>query len=177
MYIIYKAYDDNTAIVLDVITLRRQFMYERDLINFINNGHDVLGCSVSGQRINYLEAYSCLTFPSEDEADEYIRENGLSYRNKRYINGLYYVFEKTHKCIHVDYIIRNQIGYDCSYLIIGNNNKIGYSPYIQSATTFDKRTAQEKAAMMTKNSKTGKQWVTVRIPSDEDINNFIPQRF
>lgn len=157
MYVIYEAYDDNTADVFDLGSYGRKLMTEQELIYFGNN-HDVLGLSVSGHKINYITPYDCLSFATEDEADEYIRENDLSYQNKRYLLGMYWVFEKKNHKHHVVYYVCTYAGDEVTYLC-----KNGYSPYIQSAKTFDKRTANEKAALMTKNSKTGKYWTTQRV--------------
>ena len=157
MYVIYEAYDDNTADVLDIGNYGRKFMTEQELIHFGNN-YDVLGLSVSGHKLNYITAYNCLSFASEEEANEYIRENGLSYQNKRYAMGLFWVFEKKNHKKHVDYYICTYAGDEVTYLA-----EKGYTPYIQAAKTFDKRTAGEKAALMTNKSKTGKHWTTQRI--------------
>lgn len=157
MYIIYKAYDDNTAEILDVGTYQKRELTEKELINF-NKEHDVLGLSATKQKINYIEAYSCVQFSMESEADEYIKENNLSYRNKRYIQGLYWVFEKSNKKIHVDYYVCAYAGKEVLYLA-----EKGYTPYIQAAKVFDKRSAGKAAALATKNSKTGKYWTTQRV--------------
>lgn len=158
MFIINEAFDDNTAIVLDLNTYARREMSELELIRFASSGHDVLGLSVTNQQINYITAYSCISFAVETEADEYIRENGLTFRNKRYINGLYWVLEKNNKKIHVDYYICTWAGDTATYVA-----EKGYTPYIQAAKSFDKKTAGKQAALMTKSSKTGKYWTTRRI--------------
>lgn len=157
MYVIYEAYDDNTADVLDIGNFAKRTMTEQKLIRFGNN-HDILGLSVSGQKINYITAYNCLSFASEDEADDYIKYNGLSYQNKRYAVGYYWVFEKKNRKKHVDYYIYTCAGDDVTYV-----TESGYSPYIQVAKSFDKKTAKEKAALMTKNSRTGKHWSVKRV--------------
>lgn len=157
MYIIYEAYDDNTADVLDIGNFAKRPMTEQELIIFGNN-HDVLGLSVSGHKLNYITAYNCLSFASEDEADDYIKSNGLSYQNKRYAVGYYWVFEKKNRKRHVDYYIYTCAGDNITYL-----TENGYSPYIQAAKSFDKKTAGEKAALMTRNSKTGKHWSIQRV--------------
>ena len=74
MYVVYQAYDDNTAEILDIGSYGRKLMTEQELIIF-GNKHDVLGLSVSGHKINYITAYNCLSFSSEEEANEYIKYN------------------------------------------------------------------------------------------------------
>lgn len=159
MYVVYQAFDDNTSIVLDIGTFGRREFTEQELIRFINSGHDVLGASVSGQKLNYLNAYECLSFPTEKEADDYIRYNGLTYKNKRYASDYYWVFDKRNSKIHVDYYVCMYLGNEVTY--IAENG--GYTNYIEGAKTFDKRTAGERAAIMTKKSKTGKYWTTQRV--------------
>ena len=158
MYIVYQAYDDNTAEILDIGTFQRTPMTEQELIHF-GTHHDVLGLSVSGHRLNYINAYNCLSFGTEDEANEYIRYNGLSSQNKRYASGYWWVFEKRDYKIHVDYYVCTYRGDEVTYLGKGG----GYTPYIQAAESFDKRTAGEKAAIMTKKSKTGTKWYSERV--------------
>ena len=163
MYIVYQAYDDNTAEILDIGTFQRIPMTEQELIKFGNN-HDVLGLSVSGHKLNYITAYNCLSFPTEEDANEYIGDNALSYQNKRYACGYWWVFEKRNHKYHVDYYICTYAGNEVTYL--GKKDKSGkdtYTPYIQAAQCFDKRTAGEKAARMTQSSKTGKHWTTQRV--------------
>lgn len=158
MFIIVEAFDDNTATVMDLNTYARKEMSEAELIRFSNSGHQVLGLSVTGQQINYINSYSCISFATESEADEYIRDCGLSFRNKKYINNLYWVLEKNNNKIHVDYYICTWAGNEATYVA-----DKGYTPYIQAAKVFDKRTAGKQAALMTKSSKTGKYWTTHRI--------------
>ena len=158
MYVINEAYDDNTALVIDLSNYTRKEMSELELIRFASYGNEVLGLSVSGQQKNYINGYESISFPVEAEADEYIKENRLSFRNKRYLNGLYWVLEKKNNKIHVDYYICTWAGPNALYV-----GEKGYTPYIQSAKKFDKKTAGKQAALMTKNSKTGKYWTTQRV--------------
>lgn len=158
MYIVYKAFDDNTSVVLDVATFDRKEFTEQNLINFVNSGNDVLGASVSGHRLVYLNAYNCLTFPTESEADSYIKANGLSYKNKRVLPSYVCVFEKTNHKDHVDYYVCTYAGDNVTYV-----GEKGYTPYLQAAKSFDKKTAGERAALMTKKSTTGKYWTTLRV--------------
>lgn len=158
MYIVYEAFDDNTAIILDIPSFTRREMTEKELINFGNN-NDVLGLSVSGRKINYINAYGCITFATESEADEYIKQNGLSYQNKRYIHDYWYVLEKKNYKIHVDYYVCHWRGDIATY--IADNG--GYTEYIQAAKIFTKDEAGKKAAMLRRNSKTGKYWTTHRV--------------
>lgn len=157
MYIVYEAFDDNTATIIDLETYGTKFMTEQELINF-GNKHSVLGLSVSGHRVNYITAYNCLSFATEEEADDYIRENGLSYKNKRYAMNLFLVLEKNNHKRHVDYYIYTRAGDEVTYVM-----DKGYTHYIQAAKTFDKKTAGERAASMTQNSRTGKYWTVQRV--------------
>lgn len=154
MYIIYEGYDDNTAVVLDLGTYQREHLTEKQLISLASR-YDVLGLSVSNNKINYITAYNCLSFPTEDEANDYIKYKKLTYQNKRYLLGYWWVFEKKDYKIHVDYYVCSYKGDDVTYVM-----DKGYTPYIQAAKSFDKRTAKEKAALMTKRSKTGTHWTT-----------------
>lgn len=163
MYVIYEAFDDNTAIVLDIGTYRRIQMSEQELIRF-EKQNDVLGLSVSKNKINYITAYNCLSFSSEEDANEYIKDNNLSYQNKRFIQGYWWIFDKKEHKKHVDYYICTYRGDDITYLgEKDNKGKNTFTPYIQAAKVFDKRTAGEQAALMTKNSKTGTYWTTQRV--------------
>lgn len=158
MFIVYEAFDDNTAIIADLSNYAQKEFSEQQLIRLASN-HEVLGLSVSGQKINYLNAYSCIAFTTESEADEYLRDNGLSYQHKRYVNNMFWVLEKKNQKTHVDYYVYSQAGPDLTY--IGKDG--GYTPYIQAAKTFTKREANEKAVFMTKRSKTGKHWCAKRV--------------
>lgn len=156
MFIVYKAYDDKSAEIIDIITYSKREMGERELIAFSKN-HNVLGLSVSNNKINYITAYSFMQFPTEADANEYCHENGYSYQQKMYIGSYYYVFEKTNKTYHVDYYVMYWTEVEQTYLA-----EKGYTPYIQCAKSFDKKSAYERAASMTKNSKTGKKWSVYR---------------
>lgn len=158
MLVVVEAYDDNSALVMDLNTYTRKEMSELELIRFANNGHNILGLSVSSRQINYINAYDCISFASEDEADEYIKENGLTSKNKRYTNNLVWVLEKKNNKIHVDYYICAWSGPNAVYVA-----EQGYTPYIQAAKSFDKKTAGRKAVMMAQKSKTGKYWTTQRV--------------
>ena len=156
MYVVYEAFDDNTAVILDLGTFNKQLMYEQQLINFVNAGNQVIGLSVCGKRLNYIQAYNCVSFSTEGEVDEYIIDNNLPKRNKFWAFGYWWILEKK-STEHVVYHI-------CSYagdtvLYVGNG---GYTPYIQAAQNFDKVTAGKKAAIMTQRSKTGKHWTIQR---------------
>lgn len=157
MYIIETAYDDNTAVILDLGTYEKRFMLEKDLIYF-GNKHDVLGLSVSNNKINYITSYSCISFSNESEADEYIRDASLTYKNKRNLLGYTWVFEKKDHKIHVDYYICAYAGPEVIY--VGKEG--GYTPYIQAAKTYSKQEAGKTAALMRQHSKTGKHWKVQR---------------
>lgn len=158
MLVVYRAYDDNTADIMDITNYGVQFYYENALVALSKNQR-VIGLSVSNNKINYLTPYSVISFACEDEAIEYIKENGLSYRNKIYANGMYYVLERTDKIIHVDYII----GYITEVESIYLADK-GYTPYINSAKTFTKNEVFKVANKMRYSSKTGKLWKAIRVP-------------
>lgn len=161
MYIVYKAYDDNTAELLDICTYRRIEMTEIELIRFVQNGNEALGLSVSksNNKINYINAYTFCQFPTEAEANEYIKINGLNYSNKKYINDMFCVLHRNNKVYHVDYYVYYMAGPELTYL----SEKGGITPYIQGAKTFDKKEAGKKAALMRQKSKTGKYWTTQRV--------------
>lgn len=161
MYIVYEAFDDDTAVLLDIPSFQRMELIEQELITF-GNKNDVLGLSVSGRKLNYINAYNCLTFPTENEADDYIKYNGLSYQNKRYIQGYWYVLEKKNYKKHVDYYVCHWINNVPTYI----GEKGGYTNYIQAAKKFTKDEAGKKAAMLRTNSKTGKFWTTQRVVED-----------
>lgn len=164
MMVVYNAYDDNSADIIDVVTMKRYHQSAQQMINYINKGGKILGVSASNNKINYVNAYSIGTFPTEDEADEYIRDNGLSYQNKRYLNDIFYVFEKIDKVIHVKYMIYNQTGNEITYVGETVKGKTTYTPYMQAAKTFTEKEAYSRSASMTKNSKTGKFWFVMRMP-------------
>lgn len=157
MYIVKEAFDDNTANILDIGTYMTREMSEIELIRF-SKDNNVMGLSVSNNKINYISAYNCTTFVSEREADEYILENELSYQNKMWIHNMWWVFERANLKKHVDYYIGTYKGDEITYL-----SESGYTPYIQGAKKFDKRTAQKRAAIMTNNSKTGTFWKAIRV--------------
>lgn len=161
MYIVYRAYDDNTATILDINTYAQYDMSESDMVKFINKGNNILGVSLSSskRKISSLSSYEFMQFPMEDEAYQYCRENNISSRNIMYINGIFYVFEKTNMKIHVDYFVCYWEGDIATY--IGKNG--GYTNYIQSAKSFDKETANKQAAILRNKSKTGKYWGIQRI--------------
>lgn len=158
MLVVYNSYDNNSADIIDVITMKRYHQGAQQIINYTNAGGKILGVSVSGNKINYINAYNIYTFPTENEADEYIKENGLTYNNKRYLNDMYYIFEKKESTIHVDYVIYTQIGNEITY--VGNTikGKVTYTPYLQSAKRFTEKEAYSRANSMSKYSKTGKHW-------------------
>ena len=162
MYIVHEAYDDNSATILDIVTLQRQTMTEQELKNFSKN-HDVMGLSVSNNKINYIHAYDCISFATENEANEYIRDNNLSYQNKMKVNEYYYVLYKNNKVYHVDYFIMHYTEIERVYV-----SEKGYCGYREGAKSFDKKTAYEKAASMNKahakkyNAVSSNHWVVER---------------
>ncbi|MBO5389599.1 MAG: hypothetical protein J6A59_16005 [Lachnospiraceae bacterium] len=158
MLIVYKSYDDNTAEIIDLCDYSVKFCRESVLLALAKT-HNVIGLSVSNNKINYITSYNIMTFPTENEATEYIESNGLSYRNRLDLNGMYYVLEKTNEIIHVNYIVGYITEAERLYLA-----KKGYTPYIQAAKIFDKKDAFKVANVMTHNSKTGKRWSALRIP-------------
>ena len=159
MLVVNKAYDDNTAELIDLVSWSRSFYNEKALIE-LSKTHNVLGLSVSKNRINYISSYNIYTFPTEAEANEYIKENGLSYRNKIDLNSFCYVLEKTNEVIHVDYLVAYITEVERTY--VGEHNS--YTAYPNSAKRFDKKEAGRVAGVMTNKSKTGKIWRPVRMP-------------
>lgn len=164
MYAIRTRYSDNEADVIDLNTYRIEHLKEIELIRFENNhGTSPLGLSVSNNKINYIQPYDMIQFPIESEADEYIRYNNLSYKNKFFINNMYVVLYKVDRTIKVIYYVYYQLGPEKTYLGKPVKGKPSYTPYIQAAQTFDKDDAGKKAALLRKNSKTGKYWTTERV--------------
>jgi hypothetical protein len=131
---------------------------EKQLVS-IANSHRVFGLTTYRGKVACMEAYTCIQFPSEVEAAEYSREHMISPNQTFYINGLYCVLERTYQKFHVDYLVCYYTG-DVATYVCENG---GYTPYIQAAARFDKKTAGKKAAMMNQRSKTGKHWTTQRI--------------
>ena len=158
MYIVQRAYDDKTADILDLGNYATKHFEERELIRFASN-HDVMGLSVSDNKINYISAYSITSFPVESEATEYCYEHGLSYQSKMNLLGYWWVFEKTYITFHVAYYIRTAKEVDNVYL--GENNT--YTPYIQSAREFSKKEAQKKVVMMNRNPRAAQHWMIERV--------------
>ena len=93
MYVVYKAFNTNKAIIVDLSNYMQLELNENQLIRLSNN-HNIIGLSVYNQKIKNISAYDCISFEIESEADEYLRDVGLSYQNKLYINRLYWVLEK-----------------------------------------------------------------------------------
>jgi hypothetical protein len=164
MYIIYKAYDDNTAVVLDMPSFNMRTLTEKELIS-LGSKENVTGLTVSNRKILSLNSYECLTFPVEAEADEYINYIRQCFPNKKATkinsNSIYYVLCTRNEKVHVDYYVVSYTEVERVYIA-----QKGYTPYIQAAKSFSKSDAQKKAAMMQRNSKTGKHWTTERIPRE-----------
>ena len=158
MYIVSRAYDDNTADILDIGSYQTKWFSEIELIRFAAN-HDVMGLSVSGGKVNYINAYSVVQFPTEDEATEYCRENGIGFNNKMYLLDYWFVFEKSNRKIHVAYFIRTAKEVEWVYL----GRDIKYTPYQQAAQEFTKKDAQKKVAMMNNNPKAVQHWMAERV--------------
>jgi len=157
MYIVFKAFDDNTADILNLSSGQMNFLQEDELIKF-GKSNDILGLSVDTRKINYIQPYTFVSFPTEYEMNEYIRMYGISHYVKKHIHGIYYIFTKSNNTKHVDYYICSYSGPEVTYLA-----ESGYTPYIQAAKSFDKKTAQKQAVFMTNNSKTGKHWKAERV--------------
>lgn len=158
MYIVYKAYDDNTADILDIGNFQIKYMTEIELIRF-SKSNEVLGLSTSRNKIIYINAYSCTQFPTEQEADEYIKSMELPYKNKRFIQGMWWVLERTNHKYHVDYYVCTYRGDEVSYV----GEKHSYTPYIQAAKVFSKTEAGKQAAMMNRNKNARAHWTTQRV--------------
>ena len=157
MYIVTKAYDDNTAEIIDIGPMTVYQLNTEELIQF-SKRHDVLGLSVSRNKINYLQAYHCMSFATENEAREYMLENNLPVNSIKYTNGMVFVVEKIPK-IHVNYYICYYEGNNATYV----GDKGGYTPYIQAAKVFSRQEAGQRAAIMKQQSTTGKDWTTQRV--------------
>jgi hypothetical protein len=157
MFVVYKAYDDDTADIIDLSTFKIVWLNKQELVS-LGNKHNVLGLSISGNKVNYVNAYNCISFAQENEADEYIRYNGLQYNNKRYLDGYWWVLEKNNQRIHVDYYVCTYRGDEVSYV-----SEKGYTPYIQAAKKFDREESGKKAVFMTQKSKTGTYWKVQRV--------------
>lgn len=158
MYIVHRAYDDKTADILDIGNTSIKWFNEEELINFASH-HDVIGVSISREKINYIHAYDVLQFPTEAEATEFCHEHGLSHKNKLYIFNYWYVFERSYVNYHVSYFIRTTKEIANVYL----GKDIKYTPYTQAAKEFTKDEAQKKVDMMNKNPKATQHWTIERI--------------
>ena len=89
MLMVYKAYEDGSADLIDVPYMNVKHYTEKQLLGFIENNHSVLGLSASfGETI--LTTYIPVQFPSEREAYEHIEgRKGLS--NPMFISGYWWV--------------------------------------------------------------------------------------
>lgn len=156
MYIVKNVYSDNTADILDIVTLQQQFMTEKELIGF-GFHNKVLGLSTNGHKLGGLIGYDCITFPTEAEAYEYADETGISRNQIINMNDYYYILYKNNRVINVGYYVLHWTEYEQSYV-----SKKGYTPYVAQAKLFSKEDAQKKAAMM--NRKRGwEYWITQRV--------------
>ena len=144
MYVVYKVYDDRFATILDIGDYRQSTMSESELVNFAKN-HDVMGLSVSGNSVNYMYAYDVMQFPTDSELDEYARECGIKRKNSIYANGLYWLFIKSNRVIHVDYYVWHYTEIEQKY-VTGNVP----TDYIEHAKVFDRKHAYETAGSMNK---------------------------
>lgn len=158
MYVVYRAYDDNTADIIDLSTMHVENFGERQLIK-LGTEKDILGLSVSSNKINYINAYTFIKFDSDNELNEYIREYVDEPYVKKNVHGYFWLLKKTNHKYHVDYYVCTYKGDEVTYL----GKERNYTPYIQAAKTFSKHEAGEKAALMTKNSKTGTHWTTHKV--------------
>lgn len=160
MYICYKTFDDNYIEVLDLNSYQTAVMSASDIKKFIHSGHNIFGVTCSDNKITAVRSYECISFPSEMEADEYLKDNNISYKDKLFVNGYWYVFEKRKKVIHVRYYIYNYNEYETTY--VGLNRS--YTPYKDAAKEFEKKEAFVKAASMNKNGNGSKRWLVLREP-------------
>jgi len=135
MYILCATYDDGYYDIVDIQTREVTTFTTAQVIKFRTN-NDVLGLSVSNDRVNYANTYNFMMFCNDNEMDEYIKENNISYSSKEYIYGYWYVFYRSYNNIHVDYIIWHYTQNETVYLA-----DRGTSGDIRYAKTFDKDTA------------------------------------
>lgn len=161
MLVVYNAFDDNTADIIDITNMTVKFYTEQQLIN-LNKHHNVLGIISDNRKLYSIHSYNMVSFPTENEAIVFAKVNNIELSNMLFINGYYWVFQKQQGLLYVNYYVYNQKGEECTYLCI-QNNKATYTPYIQEATVFDKKEAQKRAKLMTMNSKTGTYWKALRI--------------
>lgn len=142
MYIVITSYDDNSAEILDLGNYSIRKFTESELIKFSDN-RNVLGLSVSNNKINYINAYSIKQFCTEDEATEYCRECGIGFNNKIYALDYWWIFERNNIVIHVDYYVMHYTEVEQTYVA-----EKGYTCYIEHAKSFRKSEAYKKAGAM-----------------------------
>lgn len=157
MKVVIRAYDDNTADILDLDSMRVYFCTEHNLKTIDSN--DVLGLSVTKGKINYINAYDYIQFETDDELEDYIVYNRIRNCVKKYINGTYFLFIRNDSKIHVDYYVCTYRGPVTTYVCTK-----GYTIYINGAKKFNKTEASKRAAIMTDRSRTGSHWFAVRTP-------------
>jgi len=162
MLIVTKAYDDNTAYIYDTVTMLSKYFEEAELIRF-GQTNSVIGLDLTStnRSISRLEAYKVIPFESEEALNEYVYQFGLIGINKFYDtnNGFYNLLLKTNHKIHVDYVIYYPLGPTKVY-----KTERGYAENNPcAAKAYTKDEAKQKAALMRKNSKTGKYWTTEKI--------------
>lgn len=162
MLVVTRAYDDNTAYIYDTVTMLSKLFEEIELIRFGSN-HEVLGLELNstGRAIQNIESYKILQFENEEALNEYIYQFNLCNIHKFYDsnNHVYVLLIKTNNKIHVDYVIYYPIGPTKVY-----KTERGYAENNPcAAKAYTKTEAKQKAALMRKNSKTGKYWTTEKI--------------
>lgn len=135
MYILYTTYDDGFYDIMDIETGEVRVFNTTQAINFRAN-NEVMGLSVSNGKINYSNTYGFRMFVSEDEMDEFIKEDNIQYSSKEYIYGYWYVFYRSYNNIHVDYVIWHYTEVETKYLATK-----GTSADIRYAKVFDRDTA------------------------------------
>lgn len=133
MYIVYTTYDDGYIDIMNIETRSVQRFTRAEAAKFGAN-HDVLGLSVSNDKINYAKTYRFIQFCDEYDMQEYIRENSIAC--KEFIGGYWHVFYKTNNNIHVEYVIWHYTENETVYLA-----EKGTTANLKYARSFDRDNA------------------------------------
>lgn len=159
--VVTRAYSDNYADVMDVSTGTSKTMSDKDIIKYMESGKDIFGVTVYGGKICKIQPYGIMMFATEEDA----REHNLNCENKltivSYDPVVCAVYKITSPIVYVDvaYYVGCTSGDETTYI-----GMKGYTVYMQAARRFEKRESEKIAAIMTKKSKTGKHWYSIRVP-------------
>lgn len=162
MYIVNKAYDDKSADILDITNGNSMHLDESGLVGLDKN-HSVYGLACYKNKVSSLQAYDFMTFATEVEADEWIREAGLNNINKLAMSYGTIVLIKSNVKYHVPYYV----GYYRGDPHMGDYETLvaegrGYTNYREAAKEFTKTDAEKKAAIMRNRSKSDVPWKAIR---------------